>query len=109
MTGRILGTSAPWLVIVAAAFLNAMLASTVSAQQPRETPRAAQERPVSAQERPAIDLTGYWVSVVTEDWRWRMVTPSKGDYAMVPLNAEGRAVANAWDPARDAARGEACQ
>ena len=35
-----------------------------------------------------IDLTGYWVAVVTEDWRWRMLTPPKGDYASVPLNAE---------------------
>ena len=31
-----------------------------------------------------VDLTGYWVSVVTEDWRWRMVTPIKGDFAGVP-------------------------
>src|SRR5688572_32213021 len=28
-----------------------------------------------------VDLTGVWVSVVTEDWRWRMRTPPKGDYA----------------------------
>src|SRR4030095_16653626 len=48
-----------------------------------------------------IDLTGYWVSVVTEDWRWRMVTPPKGDVASVPLNAEGTKVANSWDPATD--------
>src|SRR5687767_14877 len=38
-----------------------------------------------------FDLTGYWTAVVTEDWRWRMVTPQKGDYASVPLNAKGRA------------------
>src|SRR4030095_16954496 len=30
-----------------------------------------------------IDLTGYWVSIVTEDWRFRMVTPPKGDYDSV--------------------------
>ena len=36
------------------------------------------------------DLTGYWVSVVTEDWRFRMVTPAKGDFASVPLNGPGR-------------------
>ena len=36
-----------------------------------------------------VDLTGYWVSVVTEDWRWRMVTPLKGDAASIPINAEG--------------------
>jgi hypothetical protein len=27
-----------------------------------------------------IDLTGYWVAVVNEDWRYRMITPPKGDY-----------------------------
>jgi hypothetical protein len=55
------------------------------------------------------DLTGSWVSVVSEDWRYRMVTPAKGDVGGVPLNAEGRTVAAAWDPARDAAAGEACR
>ena len=55
------------------------------------------------------DLTGYWVSVVTEDWRYRMVTPAKGDYASVPLNAEGRKVADTWDPAKDEAAGEQCR
>ena len=57
----------------------------------------------------AIDLTGYWVSLVTEDWRFRMVTPQKGDYASVPLNAEARKVADAWDPAKDEAAGNHCK
>lgn len=52
-----------------------------------------------------IDLAGYWVSVVTEDWRWRMVTPPKGDYTGVPLNAEGRRLADTWDPAAAASDG----
>jgi len=56
-----------------------------------------------------VDLTGYWVSIVTEDWRWRMVTPAKGDYASVPLNPEGRRVADGWDPAKDEAAGEQCR
>jgi hypothetical protein len=43
-----------------------------------------------------IDLTGYWVSVVTEDWRYRMVMPQKGDFGSVPLNSEGRRVAERW-------------
>src|SRR5579872_1250273 len=51
-----------------------------------------------------IDMTGYWVSVVTEDWRFRMVTPPKGNYSGVPLNAEGRKVADTWDPAKDEPR-----
>jgi hypothetical protein len=58
---------------------------------PPPTPRAA---------APA-DLTGNWVSVVTEDWQWRMVTPNKGDYASVPLNPAGRKLADAWTPAQD--------
>jgi hypothetical protein len=56
-----------------------------------------------------IDLTGYWVSVVTQDWRFRMLTPPKGDFGDVPLNAEGRRVTNNWDPAKDQASGEQCK
>jgi hypothetical protein len=48
-----------------------------------------------------VDLTGQWVSVVTEDWQWRMVTPRKGDFASLPLNAEGTRVGNLWNPAED--------
>jgi hypothetical protein len=56
-----------------------------------------------------VDLTGYWVSVITEDWRFRMVTPPKGDYASVPLNPEGMRVAKEWDFAKDIAAGEQCR
>lgn len=73
--------------------------ATVWGQQspaPADAPPAA-----SPQASAPIDLTGYWVSIVNEDWRWRMVTPPKGDVASVPLNAEGRKVADSWDPATD--------
>src|SRR5581483_667665 len=63
----------------------------------------------SAKEAAPVDFTGYWVSVVTEDWRWRMVTPSKGDFASIPLNPQGRKVGEAWDPAKDEAAGEQCR
>ncbi len=56
-----------------------------------------------------LDLTGYWVSLVTEDWRWRMVTPSKGDYQSVPINETARITADKWDPAKDEAAGEQCK
>jgi hypothetical protein len=65
--------------------------------------------PKTPKEAAPVDFTGQWVSVVTEDWRWRMVTPAKGDFASVPLNAEGRRVGLAWDPARDEAAGEPCR
>jgi hypothetical protein len=65
--------------------------------------------PAPARTAAPIDLTGVWVSVVTEDWRWRMRTPPKGDYASVPLNAAATKVADAWDPAQDTAAGEQCR
>ena len=76
---------------------------------------AAQQRggrgapPASARESAALDLTGYWVSVITEDWKLRMVTPKKGVYDTLTLNAEGRRVGDTWDPARDEAAGEQCR
>ena len=47
------------------------------------------------------DLTGYWVSVVAEHWHLRMLVPPKGNFEMLPLNAEARRVANTWDPAKE--------
>jgi hypothetical protein len=81
-----------------------LFAPTLTAQvpgppQPARTARAAAP----------IDLTGQWVSVISEDWRWRMVTPLKGDFANIPVNAEARKVGLAWDPAKDEAAGEACK
>jgi hypothetical protein len=55
-----------------------------------------------------IDVTGYWVSLVTEDWRYRMLNAPKGDYYSIPLNAEGKRVADTWDPAKDIADGKQC-
>src|SRR5437762_2812372 len=56
-----------------------------------------------------IDLTGYWVSVVSEDWRLRMMTPRKGDFESLPLNAEGNRIANTWDLAKDNQAGLQCK
>ncbi len=56
-----------------------------------------------------IDLTGYWVSIVTEDWRYRMVTPAPGDYQGVPMTPAAIKLAETWDPAKDEAAGEQCK
>ena len=56
-----------------------------------------------------IDLTGTWVSIVSEDWIYRMLTPPKGNYASVPLNEEGRRVADSWNLARDNDAGLQCK
>lgn len=55
------------------------------------------------------DLTGQWVSLVTEDWRYRQFTAPKGDTVSVPLNPNGQKAATAWDPAKDEAGGEQCK
>jgi hypothetical protein len=65
--------------------------------------------PPSARDTAPIDLAGYWVAVVTEDWRHRMATPRKGDYESVPLNAAGRRAADDWDLARDTEAGLECK
>ena len=62
---------------------------------------AAQQAPPTPRGSAPIDLTGQWVSIVNEDWRWRMVTAAKGDYPGIPLNPAGRQVAGAWNPATD--------
>jgi len=61
----------------------------------------AQARAAAGRAESPRDITGYWVSVVSEDWHWRMVTPRKGDYASLPLNERGRAAADAWNPATE--------
>lgn len=64
-------------------------------------PVRPQGPPQPAQKAAPIDLTGYWVSVVTEDWRWRMLTPPHGDYASVPLNPQGKQLADMWTSDED--------
>jgi hypothetical protein len=91
-------------VSVAASLI--LMGAVVYAQQGRG---GAPATPATAKSSAPVDFTGYWVSVVTEDWRWRMVTPTRGDFASIPLNAEGRRIGEAWDPAKDEAAGEACK
>jgi hypothetical protein len=88
-----------------AIFTIALLAAIVPLQAQRGGgPPAGPARTVAP-----IDLTGYWVSIVHMDWRWRMVTPARGDYAGIPMNAASKTVADAWDPAKDEAAGEQCK
>lgn len=94
------------LPFAALALLAAAMPARVSAQfgPPPPAAKPADPRSIAPQ-----DLTGYWVAVVTEDWRFRMITPDKGDYGGVPLTQEGHALADAWDPAKDAANGNECR
>jgi hypothetical protein len=80
-------------VVIAAVLAGSVTLSAQGRGQP--TP------PASPRASAPVDLTGYWVSVVSEDWQWRMITPAKGDYASLPLNPEGIRVANQWNPANE--------
>jgi hypothetical protein len=93
-----------WVVILAG--LLTVSAGRVEAQRGGG---AAQAPPRAPRAAAPIDLTGNWVSIVTQNWRWRMVTPAKGDYQGVPMTPEAAKVANAWDPAKDEAAGEECR
>jgi hypothetical protein len=93
--------------LLAVAALAILLPAPVHAQPPPGAGRGGPPR--AARESAVIDLTGYWVSVVTEDWRYRMVTPPKGEYGGVTMTAAGREIAAAWDPAKDAADGNQCR
>jgi hypothetical protein len=70
---------------------------------------AAPEAPRTPRSIAPIDLTGYWVSVVNEDWRFRMVTPAKGDYKGVPITQEALKIVNAWNPSADETAGNQCK
>lgn len=89
--------------------LGCSLAIAVVAQAQGRGAAGAPQAPATPRAAAPIDLTGYWVAIVTEDWRWRMVTPARGDYASIPLTVEGKRVADLWDPAKDEAAGEQCR
>ena len=94
-------------------FLIATLVTLSSlAAQPRPTGQG-RGAPAGAAATPKasapVDMTGYWVAFVTEDWRFRMVTPRKGDYQGVPMNEQARKIADAWNPAADEAAGDQCK
>ena len=97
----------PILCALLFAIAGAIAPDAAQAQGP-PVGRGAQP-PRTPREAAPVDLTGYWVSIVTEDWRWRMQTPAKGDFAGVPLNRAARAIGAAWDPAKDEAEGNQCK
>jgi hypothetical protein len=104
MNGGILKRSRGFAVALLAFAL--LSPGKIEAQQTAAKPGQA---PPTAKTVAPIDLTGYWVAIITQDWRWRMVTPAKGDYAGVPITAKAKSVADTWDPAKDEAPGQACK
>ena len=86
-----------------------VMSATLGQTQLNAQPPARGGPPQAPKAAAPIDLTGYWVSVITEDWRYRMVVPAPGDYQGVPMTAEAVKVADAWDPAKDEAAGDQCK
>src|SRR5690348_15345582 len=64
--------------------------------------------PRSGKAAAPVDLTGYWVSIIVDEWRFR-VDPQKGDIPYLPINPTARSAAMAWDPAKDEADGNQCK
>jgi hypothetical protein len=94
-------------VLAAALVLSAVVPGNVWAQGGARGRGA--EAPRAPQAAGSFDPTGYWVAVVTQDWRFRMAIPPKGDVAGLPVNDAARKIASSWDPARDEAAGEQCR
>jgi hypothetical protein len=118
MSRRFLSVMASIVLVAATAFLAARHETPLLAQAAAgEGGAAAQGRgarggppaPQTAQTAATTDLTGYWVRMVTEDWRWLMAVPPKGNADSIPLNAAGRTILDAWDPAKDEAEGNQCK
>jgi hypothetical protein len=94
--------------------LHSAIASAQSSRQPpppASPPSAVTpaSTDLAAQAQAAFDPTGYWVAMVTRDWRYRMIVPGRGYYAGIPLTLEGKQFADRWDPAHDEAAGLECE
>jgi hypothetical protein len=87
------------VILAVVAFSSTLHAQGHGGQAPPPTGRAGA----------VVDFIGYWVSFVTDDWRYRMLTPPKGNVDYLPVTPEARRIADTWDPAKDEAAGEQCK
>src|SRR5688572_16625377 len=92
-------------LFILCAAVAALSSTTLQAQGRQGPPPAAPQGRAGA----PFDITGYWVALVTDDWRYRMLTPPKGNADYLPVNAEARRLMDTWDPAKDEAAGESCR
>jgi hypothetical protein len=84
-------------------------AAKKAAEKNPEAPKPQEEKPPTPQSWAQFDPTGYWVSVVTEDWRYRMITAPKGDAGSVPVNEDALKASKEWDVAKDTQAGNQCK
>ena len=87
-----------------------LLGSTVLwAQPPGGRGGAPNAVPPSARDQAPWDPSGYWVSLITQNWRWRMVVVGPGDYIGIPINAEAKRIADTFNRAEAEAAGKQCE
>ena len=58
------------LLLAAVVVVLFVLSIGMSAQGRSGAPAA----PATPRTAAPVDLTGYWVAIISEDWRWRMIT-----------------------------------
>ena len=97
--------SAGWLLGVCAC--ASLWGAAAQAAAPGGAPAAV--KTPQAQTPRDFDLPGYWVSIVSQNWEFRMVVPGKGEYIEIPINLKAKQFADAWNPAADEAAGKQCE
>src|SRR4029453_11949504 len=86
-----LGGSAARPFSIGAAGLAIALLATQSRMQGQLRGQGRGDQPTpSARASAPFDPTGYWSSLITQNWRLRMVPPAKGDYIGIPISAAGK-------------------
>ena len=104
---RMLATAATAICVLAAGWAASAAAAVTAAPAPAKPKEAA--TPSTPKAAAQFEITGHWVSLITEDWIYRMLVAPKGDIGSIPVNAEGKKAAKAWDPGKDAASGQTCK
>lgn len=89
--------------------LSAALLVTQAPLAQAQAASAAKKPPPTARAQEPFDPTGYWVSLVTQNWQYRMVVPGPGEYADIPMNPMAKKTADAWRAATDIAAGKQCE
>jgi hypothetical protein len=64
--------------------------------------------PANGKAQAPFDLSGNWVALVTQDWRYRMVVPGPGQYSGIPINLAGKQFADSWKAADYTSAGKEC-
>jgi hypothetical protein len=97
-----------WLA--AALWVVGAVAARAQEQAPLEGPLGPKlAAPLDARQAAPFDPTGYWVSIISQDWIYRMVVMRRGEYAGIPINGRARAFADDWSREKDEAAGLQCE